>query len=726
LRQRDAERLEDRLQHVLRVTPLDQADVKRQAGALGELGQKPGDEVGREPADAHVGEIDVGHEQRPPGGLEGDMGERLVRRHDGGAVAARVAVVQGSRERLTERPAGGRDLGVRLLGGDLERDVERRMLGEECQEVVEDRNAGVDRCFAGAVDLDPRLQPAFLARVPGHSHPSKQGIAAPSAHRYGSWRFLRTVCGQMRPPLPKLSRLVAFAALAAALVLVLGGTAAASVRSSQGVAGVATVVGYSSDRGLRRAAALSGSRIVRRIPALHAAVLRTPPAAVRLLDGLRGIRYSDQPVLRHQLVDPALTPAPAPGGAYEWQYAATRENVVPASVQQAAAAITVAVLDTGADVSAPDLAAKTPATWSVRSNSPNVTDNQGHGTFVSSLAAGSTTNAEGIAGFGGDAKLLAVQAAAADGSITDVDEAAAIVYAVDHGAKIINMSFGGPTTSTTEQSAIAYATARGVLLVAAAGNSGQTGNEPNYPAALLQPLGSNGQGGVGLAVAASTLAGGRASFSNYGSYISLAAPGENVFGALSSSSDPGHWPRQSLPGSVSGLYGYGSGTSFSSPEVAGAAALVWAANPQLTAAQVAEIIKESASGQGGWNQETGYGLLDVAAAVARARGTSITMPTVALGGTRFGRRVALSWGWPGAVSFSLSVSRDGGAPQTLLASTTATGSSYQLEPGHSYSFTVKASDAYGVTHRRRLTWSCCPTRQSSSAYAHRRLSAASS
>jgi subtilisin family serine protease len=493
------------------------------------------------------------------------------------------------------------------------------------------------------------------------------------------------------------SRLAVLAAIACTVTLALGGTANASFRSRQAAAGSLTVVGYSSEGALRRAVAQSGSRVVRRIRALHVAVLRTPPAAARVLDGLSGIRYSERPVLRSELVDPAVAPAPVVGGAYEWQYAAARENLVPASVARAASAITVAVIDTGADISAPDLAAKTPATWSVRGNSSDVTDYYGHGTFVSSLAAGSTTNAEGVAGFGGDAKLLAVQASAPDGTFTDVDESAAIVYAVDHGAKIINMSFGGPATSPAEQAAIAYAAAHGVLLVAAAGNGGQSGNQPSYPAALLQPLGSNGQGGIGLAVAASNLSAGRASFSNYGSYISLAAPGENVFGALSSSADPGYWPRQSLPGSVAGIYGYGSGTSFSAPEVAGAAALVWAANPGLRATDVAEILKQSASGRGGWNQDTGYGVLDAATAVARAQGTSVAVPTISLGGTRSGLRFSLSWSSPGAVSYRLSVSRDGGFPQILLGSTTATTTSYKLEPGHTYSFTVTATDAYGLT-----------------------------
>jgi subtilisin family serine protease len=491
------------------------------------------------------------------------------------------------------------------------------------------------------------------------------------------------------------SRLAVLATLACTVTLALGGTAASS-RSREAGAGPVMVVGYSSESALRRAVARSGSRIVRRIRAIRVAVLRTPPAAARVLDGLRGIRYSAQPVLRRQLVDPGLAPAPVIGGAYEWQYGAAREHLVPAGVLHAASAITIAVIDTGADVSAPDLAAKAPTTWSVRDNSSDVTDYYGHGTFVSSLAAGSTTNGEGVAGFGGDAKLLAVQASAPDGTFTDIDESAAIVYAVDHGAKIINMSFGGPMSSPAEQSAIAYAAAHGVLLVAAAGNSGQSGNQPSYPAALLQPLGSNGVGGIGLAVAASNLSGGRASFSNYGSYVSLAAPGENVFGALSSSADPNYWPRQSLPGSVTGIYGYSSGTSYSSPEVAGAAALVWAANPGLTATDVAGILKQSASGHGGWNENTGYGILDAAAAVARAQGTSVAVPTVSLAGNRSGLRVSLSWSSPGAVSYRLLVSRDGGPPRIVLGSTTATAASYRLEPGHSYSFTVTASDTWGL------------------------------
>jgi subtilisin family serine protease len=323
-----------------------------------------------------------------------------------------------------------------------------------------------------------------------------------------------------------------------------------------------------------------------------------------------------RPVLRRALTvdEPALAETYQPGIAWEWQWADSRVGAVPERVLREAAGVKVAVIDSGADVSAPDLADKAPRTWSVLSRSTGVRDRLGHGTFVSSLATGSVTNGTGISGFGGDAQLLVVQAIDPDGYITDVDEAAAIVYAVTHGAKIINLSIGGEETSAVERRAIHWAARRGVLIVAAAGNEHDEGNLPEYPAALLQPLGSHGRGGIGLAVGATSMDGSRAYFSNTGSYLSLAAPGYNVFAAESADSP---WPRAELPWASPGYYGWASGTSFASPEVAGVAALVWAANPRLTAQQVAKVLKQSATGTA-WNRELGWGRLDAASAVQLA------------------------------------------------------------------------------------------------------------
>jgi thermitase len=294
---------------------------------------------------------------------------------------------------------------------------------------------------------------------------------------------------------------------------------------------------------------------------------------------------------------------------FEWQFAATGEDRVPDSVLRGASSMRIAIIDTGADLTAPDLAARSPRTRDARTGTSGVADVNGHGTFVASLAAD----------FGGRAQLLIVKVGGASGTVTSADEAAAIRYAVDAGAKIINLSLAGTSTSDVERRAIRYAADRGTLLVAAVGNEHASGNPVEYPAALLQPLGSNGRGGVGLAVAASTRGSTSAAFSNTGSWVSLAAPGDGVFGALSALSSPLAWPRAQLPGGVPGLYGYASGSSFAAPEVAGAAALVWSVNGKLKAAQVAQILKDTASGHGTWTPELGYGVIDVASAVARAQ-----------------------------------------------------------------------------------------------------------
>ncbi len=386
------------------------------------------------------------------------------------------------------------------------------------------------------------------------------------------------------------------------------------------------VVAYNSPADLDAALARFPARVVRSLPRLNAVEVDPElqrDAFASALEDLPGITYVDGLERRRPHAEPALVAAFRPGLPYEWQYVATRANEVPEAVLRAAASVKVAVIDTGADVTHPDLAAKSPETYDVVRKRKDVRDAAGHGTFVASLAAGSVTNGDGIAGFAGDAQLLVLKASGADGMFTDVDEAAAIVYAVDHGARVINLSLGGVGTSALERRAVEYAASRNVLMVAAAGNEFEVGNPIEYPAALLQPPGSRGQGGIGLVVAASTISGRWAPFSNTGTHISLAAPGENVFGAIAGGTKAGEWPRYTLPGATAGLYGWSTGTSFATPQVTGAAALVMAANPQLSARQVAATLKASASGRGAWTPTLGYGVLDVAAAVAAAGGQTV-------------------------------------------------------------------------------------------------------
>jgi subtilisin family serine protease len=231
--------------------------------------------------------------------------------------------------------------------------------------------------------------------------------------------------------------------------------------------------------------------------------------------------------------------------------------------------LTVAVVDTGANVCLPVLEAKHPATYDVRTRGRDVVDRNGHGTQVASILARES----------GAARLLVIRAGSSSGAFTDANEAAGIRYAVDYGARIINLSLGGPRTSALERAAIRYAVAHNVLVIAAAGDD--YSNRPEYPAALL--------GSGGLAVAAVSDNGTRALFSNTGPWVAIAALGAD-------------------------------GTSFAVPRVAAAAARVWQANPRLTARDVVRILERTASGNGTRNDELGYGVVDVERALAAARG----------------------------------------------------------------------------------------------------------
>lgn len=362
--------------------------------------------------------------------------------------------------------------------------------------------------------------------------------------------------------------------------------------------------------GYRTPSALHGLTVVSRVAQLRTAeVVVANARAERSLRARPGIRFVQRTVTRTQTGSVSAPLTTVGATVPEWQWSATHADLVPSWVQDAAHNVTIAVVDTGADVLAPALAAKSPTTWNVASGSPAVHDTVGHGTFVASIAAGGIADPTGLLGFGGQAQLMIVQANRGGPAFSDIDEASAIAYAVDHGANIINLSLGGSQTSITERNAIQYATGHGVLLVAAAGNSAQQGNPVMYPAALL------GRGG--LVVGASDASGARASFSSTGSYVDVLAPGVDVLGALGAGISNSFFTPVTIPG-ADGAYGTGSGTSYATPEVAGTAALVWAANPKLDAAGVAEMIEGTASGQGTWSGDAAFGNLNVAAAVSRA------------------------------------------------------------------------------------------------------------
>jgi hypothetical protein len=284
-----------------------------------------------------------------------------------------------------------------------------------------------------------------------------------------------------------------------------------------------------------------------------------------------------------------------------------------------------------------------------------------------------------MAGFCGACKLDIVK----DIGLTSYSVSTAIRQLADAGVRVINMSFGGPGMSQMEKDALDYAIGKGVLLVASAGNDG---GPVNYPAAYLQPDG--GAAGYGLAVGASDANDHPAPWSSWGSHLSLLAPGTfgsapacnvGVLGALPpvASLFDGDCSTKLTDSTTGGRYEYSDGTSFAAPEVAGIAALVWAAHPELLNYQVARILTQTATRAPGadWSPTQGWGVVNAKAAVELVTGKS-TADAVVVGEPRFDGRVEAG----GSVSATADVTyQDGAAVAAGSATCTASAGDQKLK-----------------------------------------------
>jgi subtilisin family serine protease len=305
---------------------------------------------------------------------------------------------------------------------------------------------------------------------------------------------------------------------------------------------------------------------------------------------------------------------------YEWAFLATHVDraldFTPGDPH-----VVVGVIDSGV-AEVPDLAGKIDSLWSVTGGTIaqvfDDNDDFGHGTAVASLIASNVDDSFGLVGFGGDTHIIGVHTGI-EGNFNDPDVAIALTKLVSLGVRIVNMSLGGKTPSDPVLvDAIHNAAARNVLLVASAGN---INSDVFWPAADLQR--SEGGRSYGIAVGATDGTGRRASFSNWGNHLSIMAPGAySSFTGVVAALPPASPLEEKFPtwiGDANAHYAYLGGTSFAAPEVAGVAALVWAANPELANYQVADILKQSASRTApDWTPEMGCGLLDAGAALELA------------------------------------------------------------------------------------------------------------
>lgn len=257
--------------------------------------------------------------------------------------------------------------------------------------------------------------------------------------------------------------------------------------------------------------------------------------------------------------------------------------------------VIIAVIDTGVDLSHPDIKNKVESTGRDFVNDDfDATDDHGHGTHVAGIAAAETNNNEGVAGVAWNAKILAVKAMDAEGGGFYSEVIDAIRWAADNGADVINISLGGDAASQALEQALSYAYQKDIVIVAAAGNDEEA---VLYPAAYDEYC---------LAVAATDYNDIRPSWSNFGPEIDVAAPGERILSCVPT----WYFGPGSLP------YGYGYGTSMATPHVAGLAALIKSIKPWLTATEIMNMIRYSADDINateypGKDEFVGYGRLNM-------------------------------------------------------------------------------------------------------------------
>lgn len=255
------------------------------------------------------------------------------------------------------------------------------------------------------------------------------------------------------------------------------------------------------------------------------------------------------------------------------------------SISRGSASTVVAIVDSGVQLDHPDLVNKLVSGIDLVEPGTPPDDRNGHGTHVAGIVAAQTNNGIGVAGTCPACRIMPVRVLNDSGSGTDANVANGIIYAANNGAKVINMSLGGPNTSAVLENAVNYAWSKGVLVACAAGNDGQS--TPEYPAGFANCL----------SVGATDSDDNSASYSNYGTWVDLAAPGSAVYSTYINSS-----------------YEWRDGTSMATPYVAGVAGLL--ASQGLTNAQIRDRLYATADRIPGTGARWSHGRLNLLRAVS--------------------------------------------------------------------------------------------------------------
>jgi thermitase len=351
-------------------------------------------------------------------------------------------------------------------------------------------------------------------------------------------------------------------------------------------------------------------------PPINSFVIKLAPNltmhdAGEFLRSLPGVRYVEPNYLAFAFADPN-------DPLFYLQYGPQRIQANLAwDIWQPQRTVYIAIIDTGIDSNHPDLTNKMRRHsngavygWNALNNTTNARDDHGHGTHCAGIAAAEINNGVGIAGVAAwhpnvaDSRayvqLMPVKVLGASGWGTSDSVARGITWAADNGAHILSMSLGSAGWSRQMEDAVDYAWNRGCLVVAAAGNGGSSW--PHYPAYYTNSI----------AVAATDSSDRLASFSQYGSWVDIAAPGVGILAT---------YPNNQ--------YRSLSGTSMACPHVAGAAAVLWSHNPSLTNAQLRSALERNVDPYESFSGRTiGGGRLNVYRALQAVRDGEPTHPSL--------------------------------------------------------------------------------------------------
>lgn len=313
-------------------------------------------------------------------------------------------------------------------------------------------------------------------------------------------------------------------------------------------------------------------------------------------------RYAKNPNVSFAEPDYVASATTVPDDPYFTRQSGARQINAPAAWDKTTgdSGVTIAILDTGLDMTHPDIADRWIPGADFVEGDGDPADDGGHGTRVTGIAAATGNNQTGVAGVDWQARIMPVKVLDNEGNGTWSTAAQGITFAADNGARVLNMSFSGTSDSETLHSAVQYAFAKGCVIVATSGNDGI--ELTKYPCSYPEVL----------AVGSANASEGVSSFSTYGSHLDVVAPGEGIDTTA-----------------INGRYGLFTGTSAAAPFVSGVAALMLAVRPDAAPADVMAAIRASARdlGEPGWDKFYGWGHLDAAAAVAAIAETTPTVPS---------------------------------------------------------------------------------------------------